>query len=397
MKKIYALLFVVFLFLASAAYANTYTVKNGDSLNKISKKFNIPESDIKKANNLKSNKLSKGMKLVIPDNNKAKKKATAKGDVKKKGGEDANKIYHTAKKGDTLKKIAKQYSISEKELKETNNLKTDKLKVGQQILVKNTSPNIEDSRKTFYKEKSLDAEEEKTYTVKKGDNIWRIAKRFDISVEGLKEINGLTGSSLKTGQKLVVSKTAAEPKEPEDIKAIQASYDRKATPVITSARLEEVKELSISKDLSKMSINERLILFAKKMLHLPYKFGGNGSFGLDCSAYVQKVYGIAGIDLPRSAREQFSMGESVDKDELSTGDLVFFRTYASFPSHVGIYLGNNLFIHASTRSKKITIDSLESPYYVRRFIGAKRLIEEDEIKISEPSKDLKIPPITSQD
>lgn len=372
MKKIYALLFVIFLFSSSAAYANTYTVKNGDSLYKISKRFNIPESEIKKANNLKSNKLSTGMKLAIPN-------------AKKKNSESSNRNYHSVKKGDTLKKIAKQYSIPEKELKKINNLKTNKLKVGRQILVKKTSQSIEDSRKTFYKEKSpQDTEEERTYTVKRGDNIWRIAKRFDISVEELKEINGLQNNSLKTGQKLVVSKTAAEPKETEDIKAIQASYDRKATPVITSARLEEVKELSNSKDLSKMSINERLILFAKKMLHLPYKFGGNGSFGLDCSAYVQKVYGIAGINLPRSAREQFGVGESVDKDELSTGDLVFFRTYASFPSHVGIYLGNNLFIHASTRSKKITIDSLESPYYLKRFIGAKRLIEEDEVKITEP-------------
>ncbi|MBI5212938.1 MAG: C40 family peptidase, partial [Nitrospirae bacterium] len=72
-------------------------------------------------------------------------------------------------------------------------------------------------------------------------------------------------------------------------------------------------------------------------------------------------------------------------------------TYASFPSHVGIYLGNNLFIHASSRSKKITIDSLENPYYFKRFIGAKRLIEEEEIKISEAAKDLKVLPITTQE
>ncbi|MDI6727731.1 MAG: NlpC/P60 family protein [Thermodesulfovibrionales bacterium] len=288
--------------MATSAYAETYTVKNGDSLHKIAKKFNVSESGIKKANNLKSGKLKAGTKLSIP----------------------SNKIYHTVKKGDTPKKI-------------TN--KTNKLKAGQQILAKKKSRDIEESRKAFYKEKSTrDAEDEL--------------------------------------------------KEPEDIKSIKANYDRKATPVITSARLEEVKELSNSKDLSKMSIKERLILFAKKMLHLPYQFGGNGSFGLDCSAYVQKVYSITGIELPRSAREQFKIGEAIDKEELAIGDLVFFRTYASFPSHVGIYLGNNLFIHASTRSRRVTIDSLEEPYYVKRFIGAKRLIPEDEVKIAEtPTKE----------
>lgn len=97
--------------------------------------------------------------------------------------------------------------------------------------------------------------------------------------------------------------------------------------------------------------------------------------GIDCSAYVQKVYGLLEINLPRSAREQFHAGEMVEKDDLSIGDLVFFRTYASFPSHVGIYLGNDLFIHASKKGRKVTIDSLNTPYYLKRFIGAKRIIE----------------------
>lgn len=339
MKKMCVVLFIVFIYMTSAVHAATYTVKNGDSLYKIAKKFGVSESGIKKANNLKSDKLKAGIKLSIPN----------------------SKIYHTIKK--------------------------DKLKAGRQILVKNAS-SVENSRKSFYKEKSQDAEEGKTYIVKKGDNIWRIAKRFNLSVDEIRELNDLTGNRIKIGQELVISKIASEQIEPEDINSIKANYNRKATPIITSERLDEVKDLSNSRDLSKLSIKERLILFAKKMLHLPYKFGGNGPFGLDCSAYVQKVYSIAGIELPRSAREQFKIGEAIDKEELTTGDLVFFRTYASFPSHVGIYLGNNLFIHASTRSRKVTIDSLEEPYYVKRFIGAKRLIPEEEVKIAEtPAKE----------
>ena len=72
------------------------------------------------------------------------------------------------------------------------------------------------------------------------------------------------------------------------------------------------------------------------------------------------------------------------KEELSIGDLVFFRTYASFPSHVGIYLGNNLFIHASEKGKKVRVDNLNAPYFVKRFIGAKRLLTDDEPANTDP-------------
>jgi cell wall-associated NlpC family hydrolase len=119
------------------------------------------------------------------------------------------------------------------------------------------------------------------------------------------------------------------------------------------------------------------------MLNIPYKFGGNSILGIDCSAYVKKVYGFLGMDLPRTAREQFNEGETIDKEELSIGDLVFFRTYASFPSHVGIYMGNNLFIHASPKGKKVKVDNLDTPYFVKRFIGAKRLLT-DENKSADP-------------
>ena len=121
-------------------------------------------------------------------------------------------------------------------------------------------------------------------------------------------------------------------------------------------------------------MEERMVLFAKKMLHFPYHFGGNGAMGLDCSSYVQKVFGFVGRSIPRSAREQFNLGEAIDREDLEKGDLVFFSTYASFPSHVGIYLGNNLFIHASSASRKVIINSLETPYYFRRYIGAKRIL-----------------------
>ncbi len=243
---------------------------------------------------------------------------------------------YTIKKGDTLSKISKKFHVSIQEIREMNNLKKSvKLKPGQNLIVRRTDPN--------------------TYTVKKGDNIYRIAKKFNMDVDELKDINLLDSDSLKVGQKLLL-----EPEIENEI--VKPNLD------------EEIKQISESEELSKISMRERLILFAKKFLNIPYKFGGNTIMGIDCSAYVQKVYSLIGINLPRSARLQFHEGESIDRDALSIGDLVFFRTYASFPSHVGIYLGNDLFIHASSADKKVSIDSLKTPYYFRRFIGGKRLI-----------------------
>ncbi|MDH4101615.1 MAG: C40 family peptidase, partial [Nitrospirota bacterium] len=95
------------------------------------------------------------------------------------------------------------------------------------------------------------------------------------------------------------------------------------------------------------------------------------------SAFVQKVFGFLSVDLPRTAREQFRIGEKVAKSELREGDLVFFKTYAKFPSHVGIYIGDNKFIHASSVNKKVSVSTLDAPYYTKRYIGAKRLPVQD--------------------
>ena len=129
------------------------------------------------------------------------------------------------------------------------------------------------------------------------------------------------------------------------------------------------------------SIKDRLLRVARRMLAVPYRFGGTTLWGLDCSGFVQKTFAFLNLDLPRSAREQFREGAKVAKADLSPGDLVFFRTYAKYPSHVGIYLGDNRFVHASSRERKVTVESLDTPYYVKRYIGAKRLLlEEGEIE-----------------
>ena len=100
--------------------------------------------------------------------------------------------------------------------------------------------------------------------------------------------------------------------------------------------------------------------------------GGVTPDGFDCSGYTQNVMKENGIDIPRTAAEQFAAGTSVDRNDLQAGDLVFFTTYKPGASHVGIYINNGKFLNASSAAKQVTIGSLDTPYYDAHYIGARR-------------------------
>lgn len=112
---------------------------------------------------------------------------------------------------------------------------------------------------------------------------------------------------------------------------------------------------------------------ATQFIGTPYRFGGEGLTGIDCSSLVQQVFREHQIALPRTAREQRMVGSEVAEGDLRKGDLVFFQTYASYPSHVGIYLGEGKMIHASSAKGEVTVSDLNSDYYRSRYLGAKRV------------------------
>jgi cell wall-associated NlpC family hydrolase len=119
----------------------------------------------------------------------------------------------------------------------------------------------------------------------------------------------------------------------------------------------------------------RLMREISKYMSVPYQLGGASGEGLDCSAYTKLVYKQAlNKDLPRTSQEQATIGSPVDFDALKFGDLVFFNTTGEPASHVGIYLGDGLFAHASV-SLGVTISSLYSTYYKTRYEQARRIIE----------------------
>jgi cell wall-associated NlpC family hydrolase len=112
---------------------------------------------------------------------------------------------------------------------------------------------------------------------------------------------------------------------------------------------------------------------AMRFLGVPYVFGGTSSRGFDCSGYVQHVFAMLGYHIPRTADAQYDAGKRVTGAKMVPGDLVFFQTYEAGASHVGIYLGNDRFVHASS-SHGVTVSSLHESYWSARYLGAKRLI-----------------------
>lgn len=142
-----------------------------------------------------------------------------------------------------------------------------------------------------------------------------------------------------------------------------------------------MKKLEKSDNLrtEQVTAREKLLMEIIKYLDTPYKYGGSTLNGIDCSAFTQSVYQDAlNVNLNRTARDQFTQGKVISsKEELEFGDLVFFNTRRRVrPGHVGIYIGDGLFAHASTKGG-VMISSLDEDYYSKRFMGARRVVEND--------------------
>lgn len=119
----------------------------------------------------------------------------------------------------------------------------------------------------------------------------------------------------------------------------------------------------------------KLIATAKKYMGTPYRFGGTTPKGFDCSGFVQFVFRRHGFAIPRAADEQYRLGVRVKKrQELEPGDLVFFSTYEKGASHCGIYLGDDQFIHVSSR-RGVRVDSLDDEYWKPRWYGGKHIVK----------------------
>ena len=221
------------------------------------------------------------------------------------------------------------------------------------------------------------------YTVKKGDSVYSIAKKAGISISALKKENNLRSNALNPGQKIRLTKLDLKPGK--IAKSVESKdLDEDEDSVLNDDSLGTVLLAEMGKDIStsaeplgKWQNPDERRLFVKVAIAFqgaPYRWGGVNLRGIDCSAFVQKIYELFDISLPRTAHEQAHVGVQIAKNKLTVGDLVFFNTKRRSLGHVGIYIGDGKFVHASSvGSRVVKIDGLDEPYYNKHFATARRL------------------------
>jgi peptidoglycan endopeptidase LytE len=237
------------------------------------------------------------------------------------------------KKGDTLWGFSKSYGVSVNQIKLENGLKSDRIYIGQTLKINEKSNG------------SSAPSSSNTYKVVSGDSLWKVAKKFGTSVNELKKMNGLKTDLIRIGQVLKVNGK-------NGTNVSQTSSGQSSDKTVTNSSLNV----------------DKLVSDAKAQIGTPYKWGGTSPSGFDCSGFIWYI-----INKQKSVQRTSTAGYWNMMDKVSTpavGDFVFFTTYKAGPSHMGVYIGGNKFVHAS--SDGVTISDMTSSYWKPRYLGAKK-------------------------
>ncbi|TWM31897.1 putative peptidoglycan endopeptidase LytE [Bacillus paralicheniformis] len=249
----------------------------------------------------------------------------------------------TVKKGDTLWGFSKKYGTSVSKIKQENKLKSDIIYIGQRLSINGSSSS---SAKASQASSA-------THKVVKGDSLWKISRTYGMTVNELKSLNGLKTDLIRIGQVLKVKGT-------KSVKA--ASTTKPSASSGTSKTSKAPAQTSSALNTSK------LVSDAKALIGTPYKWGGTSTSGFDCSGFVWYILNKQTNVARTNTAGYWNSMKSVSSP--AVGDFVFFTTYQPGPSHMGVYIGNNQFVHAG--SDGVTISDMTNSYWKPRYLGAKR-------------------------
>jgi cell wall-associated NlpC family hydrolase len=213
------------------------------------------------------------------------------------------------------------------------------------------------------------------YTVQFGNTLSLIAQKYNTSIGELKRLNHLYSNVIRQGAVLTVPESykVAYNSKSSRYNDYGNNYGSKKT---FSFKVTDKNTCDNSGDGYKGHkynnyLGKKIVKVAFKYRGVPYVWGGTTRSGMDCSGFVQHVFKKLDINLPRTALEQSRVGKYVPKNKLKPGMLLFFRTYAPYISHVGIYIGHGKFIQENSGVGKVTVNSLSNEYFARTYAFAK--------------------------
>jgi cell wall-associated NlpC family hydrolase len=181
--------------------------------------------------------------------------------------------------------------------------------------------------------------------------------------------------AIRFSSKVVEEETREDDKK-VDVKAVASRFSSgktSAPPERTPPVKDDIKKPEPVQPGGKFE-NQKMMDLILTWMGTPYDYGGETRSGTDCSGFTMQMFRqSAGISLPRTTEEQVKLGSPVQRDNLKFGDLIFFNTTGQNPSHVGIYIGDDMFAHASV-SFGVTLSSMYSSYYKKRYTEARRII-----------------------
>ncbi|MGY3190492.1 LysM peptidoglycan-binding domain-containing protein [Lysinibacillus sp. TE18511] len=268
----------------------------------------------------------------------------------------AEAATYTVQKGDTLSKIAQNHQVTVQDIKSWNKLKNDMIYVAQKLEVSKTSTNEagKPSNPSTTTPTTPPKQTTASHTVVKGDTLSKIAKQYNVTLKDIKEWNGLTTDAIYVGQVLKLSSTATIPEGDKSSGAGTPSKETSKDPLANG-----------------QAIYKKTIDVANTLIGTPYVYGGNTPEGLDCSGFIYYAFNQGGLKIGRDSSEGYFYGNTTQVTNPIAGDLVFFEnTYKDGISHMGIYLGNNKFIHSG--SDGVEVSDVTNSYWSKKFVGYKR-------------------------
>ncbi|MCG1027002.1 LysM peptidoglycan-binding domain-containing protein [Virgibacillus halodenitrificans] len=343
------------IFGADKADAASYKVQSGDSLWSIAQKYNTSISQLRSINGI-SGDLIFPNQIIETDNEQSSNSNSSNSSNTTKPSTNSNSTY-TVKSGDTLSGIASKHNISLSNLMKWNKLDTTLIYPGNVFVVSKNGSSSSSSNSSSSGSSNSGSNKPSTgssevYVVKSGDSLSRIGAQYGVSVSNLKKWNNLSSDLILIGQKL--------------------SINGKSSSAGSNSNTSSNSSSGSSSSNASVDYNvDKLLGTANSVMGTPYKWAGTTTSGFDCSGFIYYAYKQAGKSISRTSTEgYFNRSHYVNKPQV--GDLVFFSgTYKSGISHMGIYVGNNEFIHAGS-STGVTKTSLSNSYWSKHFDSYKR-------------------------